>query len=363
MRVAYTLEQCWHRVPGGTARAALEVAAVLAATDGVELVGVAARHRRPPDDPWIPPVEVRHLPLGRRALYAAWHELRRVDVRRATGPVDVIHATGVAVPPRTAPLVVTVHDLAHLHDPTPFTRNGRRFFARALEHTAADADLVLCSSEATRADCAAAGIDPARLRVVPLGVRVAPADLATVHTVTARHGLRRPYVLAVGTLEPRKNLPALVEAFRRIDRTDVDLVLVGPAGWGVEIGTLVAPLGDRVHVLGFLPAVERDALYAGAAAFCYPSTFEGFGLPVLEAMAQGTPVVTSLGTATAEVAGDAAVLVDPHDVGAIGDALAGLLADPGRAAALATAGAVRARTFTWERTAAATLDAYREAAG
>jgi glycosyltransferase involved in cell wall biosynthesis len=363
VRVAYTLEQCWHRVPGGTARAALEVAEVLARTAGVELVGVAARHAHPPDASWTPPIPVRHLPLGRRALYAAWHERRWVDVQRATGPVDVIHATGVAVPPRRAPLVVTVHDLAFLHDPTPFTRNGRRFFARALERTASDADLVLCSSEATRADCAAAGIDPARLRVVPLGVRVDPVDPATVRTVTARHGLARPYVLAVGTLEPRKNLPALVEAFRRVDRTDVDLVLVGPAGWGVEAQALVAPLGDRVHVLGFLPAAERDALYAGAALFCYPSTFEGFGLPVLEAMAHGTPVVTSAGTATAEVAGDAAVLIDPYDVGALADALAELLDDGGRAAELAAAGPVRARTFTWERTAAATLDAYREVVG
>ncbi|MBM3683052.1 MAG: glycosyltransferase family 4 protein [Actinobacteria bacterium] len=363
MRVAYTLEQCWHRVPGGTARAALEVADVLDGIDDVTILGVAARHRRPPEAPWRPTVGVAHLPLPRPALYTAWHELRRPAVQRATGPVEVIHATGVAVPPRSAPLVVTVHDLAFLRDPTPFTRNGRRFFARALERTASDADLVLCSSAATREDCAAAGIDPARLRVVPLGVHAAPVDPSAVAATTARHGLHRPYVLAVGTLEPRKNLPTLVEAVRRLRRDDVDLVLVGPAGWGVEVDALVAGLGDRVHVLGFLPAAERDALYAGAAVFCYPSTFEGFGLPVLEAMAQGTPVVTSAGTAMAEVAGPDAVLVDPTDVEALRDAVAGLLEDPVRAAALGVAGARRAGTYTWERTAAATLDAYREALG
>ncbi len=371
MRVAYTIEQCWHRVPGGTARAALEVARSLLAPDGpgapgsadtlgsVELVGVAARHGADPPAAWTPPMPVRQLPLPRLALYEAWHLARRPAVQHATGPVDVIHATGVAVPPKSAPLVVTVHDLAYVRDPGQFTRKGRRFFEQALRLTRRDADVVLCSSEATRRDCIDAGFDPLRLRVVPLGVRAERVGEGDVAATVARYGLRRPYVLSVGTHEPRKNLPALIEAFRRLGRDDLDLVLVGPAGWHVDLDAAVAPIAERVRVLGFVPAVDRDALYGGAAVFCYPSTFEGFGLPVLEAMAQGTPVVTSAGTATEEAAGDAGIVVDPHDPAAIAAGLATVLDDEVLAARLRADGVARAAAFTWDRTAALTLEAYR----
>src|SRR3990170_2089403 len=121
MRVAMTLEQSWHRVPGGTAVAALELARSLTQGDGLELVGVAAKHAREPDAAWRPPVPVAHLPLPRLALYEAWHRLRRPRVERATGPVDIVHATTFAIPPRSAPLVVTIHDLAFLTYPGFFT--------------------------------------------------------------------------------------------------------------------------------------------------------------------------------------------------------------------------------------------------
>lgn len=364
VRVAYTLEQCWHEVPGGTARAALEVAVELRRSAQLDLIGVSALHRRPPPAPWVPPIPVEALPLPRLALYEAWHLARRPRVQRATGHVDVIHATGVAVPPRSAPLVVTVHDLAYLHDPSQFTAKGRRFFAQALRLLRRDADLVLCSSQATLQDCIAAGIPPHKLRLVPLGVRPAQVHPGDITTTLHRYGLERPFVLSVGTLEPRKNLPALIEAFGRVAarRDDVDLVLVGATGWHTQIDELVRPLGERARVLGFLPNADRDALYAGAALFCYPSLFEGFGLPVLEAMSAGTPVITSAGTATAEAAGDAGLLIEPKDTAAIATALERLLADPDLAAELAAAGRARAATFSWARTAELTLDAYRELA-
>jgi glycosyltransferase involved in cell wall biosynthesis len=308
-------------------------------------------------------VPVRALPLPRLALYEAWHLARWPAVQRATGPVDLIHATGVAVPPRSAPLVVTVHDLAYLHDPAQFTAKGRRFFAQALRLLRRDADLILCSSEATRRDCLAAGLPERKLRLVPLGVRPVDVPAAEVTATLARYGLDRPYVLSVGTMEPRKNLPALVEAFARLAHPDVDLVLVGATGWHTQIDDLVRPLGNRVRVLGFLPNADRDALYAGAAVFCYPSTFEGFGLPVLEAMGAGTPVVTSAGTATAEAAGDAGLLVDPRDVAALAVAIGRVLGDADLAAGLAEAGRARAATFSWAHTAGLTVDAYRELLG
>src|SRR5512143_2270414 len=154
MRVAVTLEQCWHAVPGGTAVAALELVAALDARDDVDVIGVAARHRRPPPAEWRPPIPVRHLWPPRALLYELWHARLPIAprVERATGPVDVVHATGVAFPRTDAPVVVTVHDLAFLDDPSRATKHGMRFFLRGTALAREHARLVLCSSQATRDD-------------------------------------------------------------------------------------------------------------------------------------------------------------------------------------------------------------------
>ncbi len=362
MRVALTLEQCWHRVPGGSATSILGLARALATRDDVEVVGVAARHPGPPPEPWVPPVPVHHLPLPRLALYEAWHALRRPVVERATGPVDVVHATAVAVPGHRAPLVVTVHDLSFLRAPEHATRHGLRFFRRGTELARRHARLVLVPSEATARECEAVGIGRDRLRVVPWGVEAARADEAAVEDVRRRHELDRPYVLFCGTVEPRKNLPRLVEAVAALDRSDIDLVLVGAEGWNEDLDALLARLPGRARSLGFVDLADLAPLYAGAAAVAYPSLREGFGLPVLEAMAQGAAVVTSRGTATEEVAGDAAVLVEPTSVPSIAEGLDRVLADPAGAAAIGERARARASAFTWERTAELTVAAYREAA-
>jgi glycosyltransferase involved in cell wall biosynthesis len=351
VRVAMTLEQCWHRVPGGTAVAALELARELAGRPGVEVVGVAGRHSAPPLEPWRPPVPIRHLPLPGPALYEGWHYASWPKVQRATGPVDVIHATGVALPPRSAPLVTTIHDLSFLAYPEHFSHAGRRFFRRALKLTRERADLVLCSSEATVEHCARAGLDRSRLRHVPLGVRVERASEAEVKRVRSLYGLDGRYLLWTGTIEPRKNLPGLLRAVELAD-TDAELVLVGPKGWNEEIRPQ-----PRVRMLGFVPGEDLGPLYAGAEAFCFPSLLEGFGFPVLEAMAQGTPVVTSRGTSTEELARGAGVLVDPHDPASIADGIERALADDGT---LAAAGLQRAAEYTWARSADLVLAAYEE---
>jgi glycosyltransferase involved in cell wall biosynthesis len=357
MRVAFTLEQCWHRVPGGTAVAALELARELQGRPHVDLVGVAAAHRRPPPEPWRPPVPTRSLPLPQVALYEAWHLLRRPRVERATGQVDVIHATGVAMPPRSVPIVLTIHDLSFLAFPDHFSRAGLRFFRRAVELARRDADLVLCSSQATLAHCESVGFRPERLRHVPLGVDVEPAAADDVARVRERYELAQRYVLWTGTVEPRKNLPRLLAAFRSLGR-DVELVLVGPRGWKQEL-----ELDSRVRALGFVPAADLAALYAGAAAFCFPSLMEGFGFPVLEAMAQGTPVVTSRGTSTEELAANAGVLVDPRETESIAEGLGRVLDDRTLAARLAEAGRARAAEYTWSHTADLVERAYRELSG
>jgi len=355
MRVAVTLEQLWHRVPGGTARATLDAVAAVAERGDVEQVGVGARHAHPPPAEWAAPIEVRALPLPRRLLYDAWQRLRAPVVERATGPVDLVHATAHVAPAARAPWVATVHDLHFLHEPGHFTRRGISVFRRFLALTRDEAALVLCPSEATRADCVAAGIDEGRLRVVSWATQRPPVRLEEVERVRRVHGLDRPFVLFSGTVEPRKNLGRLLEAFDRLDPVEADLVLVGPEGWREDLPA------TRARRLGFVSRVELDALYAAATIVCYPSLREGFGLPVLEAMAQGAAVVTSATTATAEVAGGAGVLVDPLDVDDIASALERLLRDPDERARLGLAARERAATFSWARTAAATVGAYRDA--
>jgi glycosyltransferase involved in cell wall biosynthesis len=356
MRVAVTLEQCWHRVPGGSARATLDAVSAVAARGGVEQVGVSAWHRRPPAEAWRPTIPVRPLPMPRVALYDSWQRLRRPRVERVTGAVDVVHATAHVASASRAPWVATVHDLHFLHEPDHFTPRGVRVFTRFVELVRAEAAAVVCPSEATRSDCVDAGIDAARLHVVPWAVADAPARPEAVDQARRRHGLDRPYVLFAGTVEPRKNVGRLVEAFARLGPVDAELVLVGPEGWGgIDTGS--------ARRLGFLPRAELAALYAGAAAVCYPSLREGFGLPVLEAMAQGAPVVTSATTSTAEVAGDAAVLVDPEDVDQLAAALARLLADPELGRRVGAAARERAAGYTWARTAEGVVGAYRAAVG
>jgi glycosyltransferase involved in cell wall biosynthesis len=360
VRVAVTLEQCWHRVPGGVAAASILASRALAERPGVEVVGVSARHRRLPPAPWTPPVPVAQLPLTRLALYESWHRARRPRVERATGRVDAIWVAGMAMPPPSVPLVVTVHDLSFVQDPSHVTRRGRSFFHRAIELARSDASLVTCPSQATIDDCVALGFDADRLRLVPWGIEVLPASSDEVRRVRDTYRLERPYVLWVGTVEPRKNVPTLLDAFRKLDRRGLDLVLVGPRGWNEELEPHLGSVEGRVRTLGFVPEADKRALLAGAEVFCYPSLREGFGLPVLEALAQGAPVVTSAGTATAEVAGAAATLVDPLDAGAIADAISEVLDTPERADEREARARARATELPWSRTAELLEAAVRE---
>jgi glycosyltransferase involved in cell wall biosynthesis len=364
MRAAVVIEQCWHRVPGGTASAVIDQVAAVAATGRVEQVGVAARHIHPPPDAWRPGLAVHHLPLPRVPLYWSWHLARWPAVERATGPVDVIHATGYAIPPRTVPLVVTLHDLAWRRDEKMFTRNGVRFFNAALHCVVEDADLVLCPSRATMADCEAAGIGADRLRHVPWGMTQVDVTDEEVAQARRRFGLTGRYVLSVGTLEPRKNLPRLLEAFARLPQDDATLVVVGPDGWGEALAGRAETLRHRLRLTGFVPRSLLAPLYRGASVVCYPSLWEGYGLPVAEAMGAGAPVVTSAGTATEElVEGGAGIAVDPRDVDAIAGAISEVLDDDGLAERLRKAGRERAAATTWATTAERTIAAYEEAAG
>lgn len=359
MRVALTLEPCWQRAPGGTATAAAALARALQCSDAdVEVVGVAAWHRGPPKED--PAVEVRRLPIPRTLLYELWHRVRSPRVERATGPVDVVHATGGAVPGRRAPLVVTLHDLAWLHEPAHFTSRGVRFHRRALQLALAEAAMIVCPSEATASDVTAEGAEPARVRVIPWGVAHDAGDAALARDHFA---LPDRFMLFVGTVEPRKNLSRLLDAVARLGPAAPPLVLVGPAGWGdtpAELAARLERLESPVHRLGFVERRWLPHLYAAAELCCYPSLREGFGMPVVEAMAQGTAVITSAGTATEEAAGGAAVLVDPTDIDAIAGAVTRLWNDPAERQRWGAAGRERVAGLTWERCAEAHVEAYRE---
>ena len=352
VRVAYTLEQCWHPTPGGTAVAALRIAHELAARPDVELHQVAGRHPVAPIPEFRPEGSVAMLPLARPLLYESWNRLNWPKVEAVTGEIDVAHATGLVPCGTGAPLVVTVHDLAFLHDPGQFSRQGVRVMERSLAAIRRRADRVICSSRSTMRDAVAAGIDGDKLRHVPLGVDIVAVTPQETARVRRRYLLPDEFVLFVGTLEPRKNLARLAEAMRR-RRTRHTLVVAGAEGWG-DVGDLG---GADIVFLGFVPADDLAALYAASTVFAYPSEREGFGLPVAEAMAQGVAVVTSSGTSTEEVAGGAGVLVDPFDVD---DIARGIDEAFDRRAELAAGARDRAAELSWRSSADATVAVYRE---
>ena len=363
VHVAFLVEQCWHTVPGGTAVAAVGMAAALSDLPDITVTGIAARHARPPADGPVPPVPVAHSRLPRPALYEAWHRTGRPRVENigadpgSKGGLSLVHASGGAVPATRLPLVATIHDLGWRHEPGHSTKRGRRLFEAWLED-ARHAAHVTCPSRATRADLLAADFGPDRVSVIPLGADPVGVDPSASAALRSHYGIDGPFVLWVGTTEPRKNLVRLVSAMEQIP--DVPLVLVGPAGWKEDAARVTAPLGERARIVGRVDEATKHAWYAAADVFAMPSLLEGFGLPVLEAMGHATPVVTSAGTATAEVVGDAGITVDPTDADAIAGAITGLLANPDEAARLGSAGRDRSTTMTWSAAATATADVYRQ---
>jgi glycosyltransferase involved in cell wall biosynthesis len=381
MRVAVNVEQLLYRSPGGVGRytAKLVTLLVTVAPD-VEVVPFIARHGRADaaaayrafglDGAGV--AEPVRLPVPRPLLYDAWNTIGWPPLGRLSsdlGRCALIHAPSVAVPPKGgARLVVTVHDAAPLLYPETFTARGRWFHERGLKAAARRADLVITVSQAAAAEIlehTTIGAD--RLRVVPNGVDTVALTAEQVRAVVAGRGLAdAPYVLWVGSLEPRKNVAVLVAAFARAVETGLPhrLVLAGPAGWRDDGLVPAGPrdrLGDRLRPLGPVGQDELAALYAGADLFAFPSRHEGFGLPVLEAMALGTPVVCADIPALREVAGGAAKLVPPGDVAAWVEAITATLADSAERDRMASAGRRRAAELTWERTVQATRAVYDEA--
>lgn len=296
----------------------------------------------------------------------------RPTVESFLGPVDVFHSiNAVLLPQRQGRRVVTVQDLSCLHFPQFHPRVRRMLFRLSIRRAARLADVIIVPSAATRRDLVTRFPSAeARIRVVPLaqGERFAPLRPDESVPVIGRYGLsHHGYLLFVGNIEPRKNLLALLEAYGRMragTRLSPRLVIVGGPGWmnrPIHKAAAASPFAADIVFPGHVPEADLPALMSGALAFVYPSLYEGFGLPLLEAMACGTPVITSNRSSLPEVAGDAALLVDPDDRSALAEAMTRITEDEALRETLRERGLRRARRYSWDETARMTVDAYEGA--
>jgi glycosyltransferase involved in cell wall biosynthesis len=283
--------------------------------------------------------------------------------------LDLFHGPVNVVPPGLpCPSVVTIHDLALLRFPEQVTKRRYQYLSRTMSASAKRAGRIITISEHTKRDIVELlHVEPEKIAVTPLGVdnRFRPLESGAIAQFRSQAGIERPFVLFVGTLEPRKNLPNLLNAFAFITN-DVphDLVVIGPEGWltsGIHETAERLQRSGRVQFRGFVPDGQLPAWYSACDLFAFPSLYEGFGLPALEAMACGAPVVTSTTSSLPEVVDAAAIIVDPSNVEAIAGGMRQVLTEPELARDLSRRGQERAKVFTWSRTAELTVDVYREA--
>lgn len=312
----------------------------------------------------------RSLPVRERLATILWHRARLpLPADLFTGPVDIFHAPDFALPPvRRARTLLTVHDLTFLVRPECAPERLRAFLEQVVPRSVARADYVLADSENTRNDLICLmDADPERVFVIPGGVDAifgpAPADV--VEAACRAYGVRPPYVLSAGTIQPRKNYPMLIEAYDRFRvRTKLphQLTIVGGEGWLTEQTFERAGRSayrEDIHFAGHVPDEQLAALYTGASIFAYPSLYEGSGLPIWEAMACGAPVICSNTSCLPECAGDAALLVAPDDPEGLADALERVCSDAALSSDLRGRGAQRALSFQWSHSAQLLLDLYR----
>jgi len=343
--------------------------------------GVAARTeidlhlltRRADTDRWrdLAPTATLHpdAPNGRPARLA-WEQTAGPRVARRVRP-DVWHAPHYTMPLRSpVPTVVAMHDLTFFDHPEWHERSKVVYFRRMIAASARRADVIITGSHDAAEGLRARFRPRGEIVVVHHGVdssRFSPVGDAAADTAAlAGHGIAPPYIAFASTIEPRKDVPTLVGAFARVAsrHPDLQLVLAGGDGWGVAAArAAVANSGVATRILrpGYIDDMTLGALFRRAEVIAYPSLVEGFGMPALEALASGTPLVTTSGSALEEVVGDAALLVPPADVDALAAALTRVLDDPALAQRLRAAGPPRAATFTWDRSIDAHVDVYHRA--
>ncbi len=320
-----------------------------------------------------PHFHARVVPLGNRNATILWQRLRApVPVELFAGGMRVFHGPDFILPPALrARRVVTVHDLAFLTNPECAVPSLVSYLKAVVPRAVHSADRVIAVSQNTADDLhERLGVPREKIDVIHLGISpsfTSQVDDAAVAALTAKYGLYQPFVLAVGTIEPRKNYEMLIRAFaaaRRDPAGPQRLVIAGKPGWlyeGVYRAVETLGLRESVKFLDYLPEGELPTLYHAASAVAMPSIYEGFGIPVVEAMACGTPVVCSTGGSLPEVAGDAALLVPPTDQGALAQALIRIVGDDALRATLRVRGLEHATLFNWDAAARAHLAVYHAA--
>ncbi len=351
-------------IQGGTSRYTVSLVQAMAAL-GTSHEFIVLEGRKAEGDPgWPEGVERRRL----RTPPHHRHEQIALPLELLALGVDLLHSPDF-IPPFRRPCrsVITVHDLAFLRFPELLTPESTRYYSQ-VGRAVQSADQVIAVSEATRRDLLELlKADPAKVTVVyeAAGDDCAPLSSRDVATHRKRLGLPERFILFVGTIEPRKNLPVLLKAFARVwQKLRVPLVVVGRKGWLYEeVFQTVDSVGLRNEVIFVGPVDGRQLVYYYNCADCLvlPSLYEGFGLPVLEAMACGTPVVISNVSSLPEIVGDAGLGVDPSDVEGLAEAVTRVLSDDVLRTHLSQQGLLRARRFSWNRAARETLAVYRKA--
>jgi len=315
--------------------------------------------------------EWRATPLTNRWLARLWHRSHiPVPIESITGSVDLFHATDFVLPPtrQTTRTILTVHDLSFIHTPETASPRLRQYLNRVVPRSVQKADFILADSEATQRDVIAYyGVAESKIDVLLSGVnpRFAPVtDIARLEHIRNKYGIgERPFIFTVGTIQPRKNYGRLIEALAHIRAHghDLSVVIAGGRGWLEDdiYGAIEThDMEPYVQFIGYADDTDLPALYSSAGAVWFVSLYEGFGLPVLEAMACGAPVITSNVSSLPEVAGDAAIKVSPTDLSAICDGMLGLLEDDELRNRLISRGFERAAQFTWEKAASKLLTTY-----
>jgi len=309
-------------------------------------------------------VELRNYKLPPLFLEFLWNRLHILPIEEFTGHLDIFHTSDWLEPPAKCPKVTTVHDLAIFKYPETFSpRGGHNIVSnlrRKLEWVKRESKVIIAVSENTKKDIVKIlDIPSEKIKVIyEAGDEVfgKKSTLRGIENAKKKYGISGNYILAVGTLEPRKNLKRLIMAFSKVRRnSSLSLVIAGNAGWGGELEGLQGKILG-VRFLGYVPKEDLAPLYAGAQCFVYPSLYEGFGLPILEAMASGCPVVTSNISSLPEVAGEMAVLVDPEN---IRDITEGIKEAITKREEFIKKGFERAKEFSWEKTARQTLEVYQ----
>lgn len=307
---------------------------------------------------------------GKNPLARLWREHVLLPLACRREKIDVLHCPKSAIPFFTpCPTVVTLHDLIPLKHPETEKVAARIYWRLQIPIAARRSDFIITDSEHARGEILTDfGVPPEKVRAVMLGfdpAMIAPRDNDHGLRIRGRYGLPASYILYVGTIQPRKNLDTLIEAFSRLKKEGFyqgKLVIVGRKGWLYDklfARITELHLDSQVIFTGFVPDEELPYIFDAARVFVYLSLFEGFGLPPLEAMACGVPVITSNTTSLPEVVGDAGIAIPPLDVAQVTAALKSVIEDPVMAAAMKEKGSIRARSFSWDVAAATTLEIYK----